>query len=45
VHQESVVNPYLFSVVIDEVIKEIQGDVLWCMIFINDIVLVGENRK
>jgi len=42
VHQESALNPYLFSVVMDKVTKEIQEV---CMILADDIVLVGENKK
>jgi len=29
--------------VIDEVTKEIEREVLWCMMFANNIFLVGEN--
>jgi len=36
-------NPYLFSGVMDEVTKEIQGEEPWCMIFVDDIVLIEEN--
>jgi len=39
VHQESAIRPFLFSVVMNEVIKEIQ----WFMLFADDIILVREN--
>jgi len=29
----------------DEVTKEIQGEVPWCMIFADDIVLIGEKLE
>jgi hypothetical protein len=43
-------SPYLFVLVIDEVTMYIQGDVTWCMLFVDDVVLVdksweGVNRK
>jgi len=45
VHQVSTLSPYLFSVVMDEVTKKIQGNVLRCMMFADDTVLVGENLE
>jgi len=47
VHQGSVLSPYLFSVVMDEATKEIQGEVTWCMMFADDmcVVLIGENLE
>jgi len=45
VHQELVLSPYLFSVAINEVTKKIQGEVLWCMMFADDIVLVDKNLE
>jgi len=36
---------YLFSVVMDEVTKEIQSEIPWCIMFADDIVLVGKNLK
>jgi len=46
VHQGKALSPYyLFSEVSDEVTKEIQGEVPWCVMFANYIVLVGENLE
>jgi hypothetical protein len=39
-----VLSPYLFALVMDEVIRDIQGDISWCMIFVDDVILVDESR-
>ena len=49
-HQGSALSPYLFALVMDEVTKNIQNDIPWCMLFADDVVLVGKslvgvNRK
>jgi hypothetical protein len=49
-HQGSTLIPYIFALVIDEVKMDIQGDMPWCMLFTDDVVLVDEswegvNRK
>jgi hypothetical protein len=49
-HQESALSPYLFALVMDEVTRNIQGDIPWCMLFADNVVLVdkvraGVNRK
>ena len=49
-HQGSALSPYLFSLVMDEVTRDTQGDSPWCMLFADDVVLVhdsltGVNRK
>ena len=49
-HQGSALNLYLFALVMDEVTRNIQGDIPWCMLFVDDVVLVdksqtGVNRK
>jgi hypothetical protein len=29
----------------DEVTRDIQGDIPWCMLFVDDVVLVDDSRK
>jgi hypothetical protein len=43
-HQGSALNPYLFVLVMDEVTRNIQGDIPWCMLFTDDVVLVDESQ-
>jgi hypothetical protein len=43
-HQVSAQSPYLFALVMDEVTRDIQGSIRWCMLFIDDVVLVDESR-
>jgi hypothetical protein len=43
-HQGLALNPYLFALVMDEVIRDIQGGIPWCILFTDDVVLVDESR-
>ncbi|GKA47658.1 ataxia telangiectasia mutated family protein [Tanacetum coccineum] len=44
-HQGSVISPYIFAFILDELSKEIQEDIPWCLIFADDIMLVSESAK
>jgi hypothetical protein len=42
-HQGSALSPYLCSLVVDEVTINIQGGIPWCMLFVDDVVLIDES--
>lgn len=35
-------SPYSFSLITDEITRDVQEDVQWCTLFVDDIVLVEE---
>uniref|UniRef100_A0A8R7U603 Reverse transcriptase domain-containing protein n=1 Tax=Triticum urartu TaxID=4572 RepID=A0A8R7U603_TRIUA len=43
-HQGLALSPYLFGLVMDEVTRDIHGDIPWCMLFADDVVLVDDSR-
>lgn len=43
-HQGLTLSLFLFSLVLDELTLNIQGKVQWCMLFVNDIVLIDQTR-
>ncbi|GKC72558.1 retrovirus-related pol polyprotein LINE-1 [Tanacetum coccineum] len=44
-HQGSTISPYLFALILDGLLRGIQEDILWCLIFADDIVLVAESAE
>ncbi|XP_019258630.1 PREDICTED: uncharacterized protein LOC109236855 [Nicotiana attenuata] len=43
-HKGSVLNPFLLTLAMDTLTRHIQGEVSWCTLFVDDIVLIVEMR-
>jgi Reverse transcriptase (RNA-dependent DNA polymerase) len=43
-HQGLALSQYIFILVMNEITKNIQGDIFWCMLFADDVVLIDESR-
>jgi hypothetical protein len=44
-HQGSALSPYIFALVMDEVTRDVQCGITWCMLFADAIILMDESRK
>jgi hypothetical protein len=42
-HQGSTLSPYIFALVMDEVIRDIQGGIPWYIFFADDVILMDES--
>jgi hypothetical protein len=43
-YQGSALSLYIFTLVMDGITKDIQGDIHWCMFFADDVVLIDESN-
>ena len=44
-HQGSALSPFLFNIVVDEITKGTQDELPWCILFVDNIVLIDETRE
>jgi Reverse transcriptase (RNA-dependent DNA polymerase) len=42
-HQGSTLSPYIFTLVMDEITNDIQEDILWCILFADDVKLIDDS--
>ena len=45
VHQGSALSPCLFILVLDEILKGVVREVLWCMLFADDMVVIADTAE
>ena len=44
VQQRSILSLFLFSIIMDEIKKSFHEEIPWCMLFVNEIVLIDETK-
>ena len=44
VYRGSTLSHFIFVIIMDEITKNIHKDIPWCMLFVDDIVLIGETK-
>ena len=44
-HQGSALSPFLFTIIMDELIRGIQDEIPWSMLFADNIVLIDETKE
>jgi Reverse transcriptase (RNA-dependent DNA polymerase) len=43
-HQGSALSSYIFILVMDDITNDIKGDISWCILFADDMVLIDESK-
>jgi hypothetical protein len=43
-YQESVLSSYIFTLMMDEIINDIQIDISWSILFTDDVALIDDSR-